>query len=76
MEKFNLKKLKKLKEVVGKEQYHIEIWNRVAILENLQTEVDINRIWESIRENITISAEESLGYYELKKYKPWFDKGY
>jgi hypothetical protein len=23
---------------------------------------------------IKISAEESLGYYELKKYKPWFDK--
>jgi hypothetical protein len=61
---------------VGKEQYHIEISNWVAILENLQTEVDINRVWESIRENITISAEESLGYYELKKYKPWFDKGY
>jgi hypothetical protein len=29
-----------------------------------------------IRENtrITISAKESLGYYELKKYKLWFDK--
>jgi hypothetical protein len=61
---------------VGKEQYHIGISNTVAVLENLQTEVDINRVWESIRENITISAEESLGYPELKKYKPWFDEGY
>jgi hypothetical protein len=28
-----------------------------------------------IRENIKISAKESLGYYELKKHKPWFDEG-
>jgi hypothetical protein len=30
---------------------------------------------ETIRENIKISAKESLGYYELKKHKPWFDEG-
>jgi hypothetical protein len=28
-----------------------------------------------IRENIKISAKESLGYFELKKHKPWFDEG-
>jgi hypothetical protein len=28
---------------------------------------------EMIRENIKISAKESLGYCELKKHKPWFD---
>jgi hypothetical protein len=27
-----------------------------------------------IRENIKISAKESLGYCELKKHKPWFDE--
>jgi hypothetical protein len=43
-------------------------------LENLDNEVDINRVWEAVRENIKISAEESLSYYELKKHKPWFDK--
>jgi uncharacterized FlaG/YvyC family protein len=64
-ERFNLKKLN---EVEGKEQYHVEISNRFASLENLD-EVDINRVWESIRENIKISTKESLGYYELKKYK-------
>jgi hypothetical protein len=37
--------------------------------------MDINRAWETIRENIKISGKESLGYYELKKHKPWFDKG-
>jgi hypothetical protein len=44
-------------------------------LENLDDEVDINRAWETIRENIRISAKESLGYYQLKKLKPWFDEG-
>jgi hypothetical protein len=45
------------------------------LLENLDFEVDISSAWETIRENIKISAEESLGYYELKKRKPWFDEG-
>jgi hypothetical protein len=49
--------------------------NRFIALENLETEVDINRAWETITENITISAKESLGYHELKKHKPWFDEG-
>jgi hypothetical protein len=44
-------------------------------LENLDAEGDINRAWESIGENIKISAKERLGYYELKKLKPWFDEG-
>jgi hypothetical protein len=35
--------------------------------------VDINRAWEIIRENIKISAKESLDYYEMKKHKPWFN---
>jgi hypothetical protein len=29
----------------------------------------------SICHNIKISAKESLGYYDLKKHKPWFDGG-
>jgi hypothetical protein len=56
MERFNYKKLS---EVEGKERYHLEISNRFTALENLDTEVDVN-----IRENIKISAKESLGYYE------------
>ena len=59
MERFNLKKLN---EVDGKEQYPVEISNRFAALENLDTEVDINKGWETIRENIKISAMKSLGY--------------
>jgi hypothetical protein len=40
MERLNLKKLN---EVNGKEQYHIEISNRFAALEILDAEVDIIR---------------------------------
>jgi hypothetical protein len=41
----------------------------------LGAEVEINTIWETIRENIKISVKESLGYYELKQHMPWFDEG-
>jgi hypothetical protein len=72
MERFNLKKLN---EVEDKEKYHIEVSNSFGALEDLDVEVEINSAWEMIRENIQISAKESLGYFELKKHKPWFDKG-
>jgi hypothetical protein len=65
MERFNLKKLN---DVEGKEQFRIEVSNRFAALEDLDTEAEINSAWETIRENIKISAEESLGYIELKKH--------
>jgi len=42
-------------------------------LESLSDSKDINRAWENIKENIRISAKESLGLYELEKHKPWFD---
>jgi hypothetical protein len=54
--------VEKLNEVEGKEQYRVEISNRFAALEYLETEVDINRAWETIRESITVSAKGSLGY--------------
>jgi hypothetical protein len=42
-------------------------------LEELGTEVEINSTWETIRENIKMSAKESLCFYELKNHKPWFE---
>jgi hypothetical protein len=72
MERFNLKKLN---EVEGKEQFRVEVSNKFAGLEDLDTEVEINNAWETIRVNIKNSAKESLGYFELKKHKSWFDKG-
>jgi hypothetical protein len=61
LERFNLKKLN---EVEDKEQYWVEISNRFAAFENLDAEVDINRAWETIRENIRISAKERLLWIE------------
>jgi hypothetical protein len=45
-------------------------------LGNLDAEVDINSIWETIGEIIKISAKETLGYYKLKEHKPWSDEGH
>jgi hypothetical protein len=49
MERFNLKKLN--------EQYRVEISDRISALKNLDTEVDVNKAWETIREVIKISAK-------------------
>jgi hypothetical protein len=43
-------------------------------LDNLNASEDINRAWENINESIKISAKESLGLYERKQHKPWFDE--
>jgi lipoate-protein ligase A len=57
-----------------KEQYQVKINNRYAALENCDKNVDINRAWKSIRRTIKSSAKESLGHYELKQHKSWFNK--
>jgi hypothetical protein len=44
-------------------------------LKDLDAEVEINGAWETIRDSIQISAKKSIGYYGLKKHKPWFDQG-
>jgi hypothetical protein len=56
-----------------KDQYQVKIINRFAALENFDYDVDMNRAWENIRENIKISAKEILGHYELQRHKPWYD---
>jgi len=45
-----------------------------AALEKLNVSDDINRAWENIKENIKISAIESVGLYELKHHELWFDE--
>jgi hypothetical protein len=57
MERFNRKK-----------KYRVEVSNRFAALEDLDTDVEINSAWEKIRENTKISVQESLGNYELMKH--------
>jgi hypothetical protein len=53
MDGFNLKKLSELE---GKEKYRVEVSNRFAALEDLDAEVEINAIWETIRENMKIAG--------------------
>jgi hypothetical protein len=48
-----------------KSQIGSQLWKTIDV------EVDIYRAWVSIGRNI----KESLGYYELKKHKPWCDEG-
>jgi hypothetical protein len=70
-ERFNRKKISELE---VRKHYQIKISNRFAALENLNVSEDINRAWENIKERIKISAKESLGLYERKQHKPWFDE--
>jgi hypothetical protein len=67
MERFNLRNLNW---VEGKEQYHVEVSNRFATLQDLDTEVEINSAWETITENVKVPAKGRIGYHELKKHKP------
>jgi hypothetical protein len=50
MERFNLKKLN---EIEGKEQYCVEVSNRFAALEHLETEVEINTALETEYQNFS-----------------------
>ena len=52
------------------EQYQIEITKRFAALKNSDDDQDVNRIWENIKENIQMSAKESLGLDEFNQNKP------
>jgi hypothetical protein len=70
-ERFNLKKLN---EGDVNEYYQVTIRNKFAALENVEDSEDINGAWENIRENIKISAQESLGYCESKHRKLWSDE--
>jgi hypothetical protein len=65
--------LKKLCELEVRKQYQLKISNRFAAMENLNVCEDINRVWKNIKENIKISAQESLGLHEQKQHKPWSD---
>jgi len=52
-QRFNLRKLN---EPEVREQYQIKITNRFAALETVNDYEDVNRIWESIKENVQTSA--------------------
>jgi hypothetical protein len=72
MQRFNLKTLN---DAEVKEQYQVKISTTFPNLENFDDDdddVDINRAWKSIRENMKVLVTGSLGYYEFKRHKAWF----
>jgi hypothetical protein len=49
---------------------------QVCSFGDLNYSEDINMAWQNIKENIKISAKQSLGLYGLNKFKPWFNEEY
>jgi hypothetical protein len=43
-------------------------------LDDDDDDMDINKAWKSIIENMKASGTESRGCYEFKQHKPWFDE--
>jgi hypothetical protein len=60
---------------MGKEQYPVETLSRFAALKNLDDEADANSAWETIRENIKISAKESVVIMNLRSISHGSKKG-
>jgi hypothetical protein len=56
-------------------QYRVENSKRLVALVDLEAEVDINSAWETIGENIKMSAKERQCFHELKKHNSWFSEG-
>ena len=53
-------------------QYQVQISDRFDALitsNGNADEVDINDMWENIRDNIKVAAGESIGHYQVKKKK-------
>jgi hypothetical protein len=54
-------------------KYQVKISNRFAALENF-VNLDFNRAWGNSKENIKVSAKESLGHYKSNQHTPWFEE--
>jgi hypothetical protein len=55
-------------------KYRVTIRNTFEAMENLDDDGDISRAWDTIRQNIQISAKENFGLCESKSHKPWFEE--
>jgi hypothetical protein len=55
-----------------KNSYQVTTTNKSAALEILEDNGGINKAWDTIAENIRISAEENVHYCESKHHKTWF----
>ena len=75
-QKFDVERLnlRKINDMEVRKQYHTDISNNFAALENSHNCEDLNRAKEDTTENINTSAKDSLGLYELKQHKPRFNE--
>jgi K+-sensing histidine kinase KdpD len=67
MEEFSLKKLN---DVGGKEEYLVKMIKEVCSFTKLKNDdVDINRAWETVKENFKKFSQKDLPcYYEFKQH--------
>ena len=68
--------LRKLNELEVRKKYQIKISNRFAALENVSDSEDINRAWESVKQNIKMSATYILSLCEFNQHNPWLMKNF
>jgi hypothetical protein len=71
MDRFNRKKLN---DGEFMEQCQVTNRNKIYALGNLDDVGDINMESDAIREDIKVSAKESIGHCKTKHHKPWFDE--
>jgi hypothetical protein len=70
MERFDLKKLNEGKlKVPGYNHKHVCTSRKIK-----ENNGDFSRTWDSVRQNIGVSAQKCLGYCESKYRKTWFDE--
>jgi hypothetical protein len=55
---------------LSEEELIVILTNKFAALENFHDTGEINRAWDTIKENIKILAKEGVDRCELKHHKP------
>jgi hypothetical protein len=57
------------------ENYQIKISNRFAVLKNLNDSMNANGAWENLKENISISAKDSIKHGLMKNVYDFWVRG-
>lgn len=58
-----------LNDVVVKQKYQVRLVKGLAFLKNLGTDIDISGAYQSIIQNVKVSAKLRLGYYTSVQHK-------
>jgi hypothetical protein len=68
--------LEVLNDVVVKQEYQVRVVNGFAVLKTLGTDIDISGAYQSIMQNVKISAKVRLGCYTSVQHKFRFHEEY